>query len=127
MTTAHATAAVTFDSTLSAGDSTFGVGSAATGIFLGKSGTDTYGILSFNGVNTNTGMVGFAGTSGDLDFRYRVPTGGSHLFRVNNTTTLQLQVIAGKTILTGTAWPTAAAGLAAGTLWNNGGVLNVAP
>jgi hypothetical protein len=119
-------AATVHESTLQAGDSTLGFGSAANAVYVGKSATDTYGILAFGTDKTNTGMVGFAGTAGDTDLRYRVPTGGSHLIRVNNVTMLVIRASAGKTILEGT-WPTSAAGLSTGALWSNAGVLNVAP
>ena len=45
----------------------------------------TYGMVSLNNSATATGVVGIWGGA-DSDLRYAVPTGGTHLTRVNNST-----------------------------------------
>ena len=51
----------------------------------GNSTNTTYGLLSFNNVDTAAGTVGIWGGA-DNDIRYNVPTAGSHIFRTNNVT-----------------------------------------
>lgn len=62
------------------------VSSMTNSILLGVSGTsNTYGILSFNGVATATGMLGIqAGGGSDLNIAYQTPTTGTHRFHINN-------------------------------------------
>ncbi len=49
------------------------------------SSATTYGIISFNGAVTTTGLMGFIGGGGsDLSLAYNVATSGTHRFNVNN-------------------------------------------
>jgi hypothetical protein len=46
-------------------------------------GSEAYGVLTFNNVTTDAGMMGiYAGASGDPDIRYAVPTTGRHILRI---------------------------------------------
>lgn len=46
----------------------------------------TYGVMSFNGVSTGTGLIGLAGgKGGDSNLYLKVPTGGHFSFQVNGS------------------------------------------
>jgi len=58
-------------------------------VIIGQNtGNTNFGLISFNGVVSDTGKLGFtAGGSGNNNMYYDVPTGGSHIFRENATNT----------------------------------------
>ena len=51
---------------------------------------NTYNYLSFNGLNTAAGIGFVAGGATDKALYYEVPTGGSHQFRINRSTIIQI-------------------------------------
>lgn len=82
----NGTLGATTPSTVVATTGTFKNASMTNPVTLtGNSVNTTYGMLTFNNVDTNTGAIGIWGGA-DNDLRFNVPTAGSHIFRVNNVT-----------------------------------------